>query len=98
MTENNQNSCSNYKLPCFKFIISAGLSVGVFVFGCVSLATGGVTAPLAPLYSSMITGALSIWVPTPEYGNNNIIQIDNKHDISTPVNDVKNINTGTSVV
>lgn len=98
MTNNNQKSCSNYKLPCAKFIISAGLSVGVFIFGCVSLATGGVSAPLAPLYSSMITGALSIWVPTPEYANNNVIQIDNKHDINAPINDVNNINTGTSDV
>lgn len=76
MSENN-NKCSNYKLPCAKFIICAGLSIGGFAFSCAMLATGGVASPLAPLYSSIITGCLSVWVPTPEYGSNNNITIQN---------------------
>lgn len=88
----DKNKCYNYKLPCAKFIICAGLSIGGFTFSCVMLATGGLSAPLAPLYASIISGTLSIWCPSPEYNNNNVIQIDNTHDNKYEGNHDNNIN------
>ena len=61
---NNNKGCLSY-IPCGRFIITAGITIGSFVYGCVMLSTSGLTAPLTPFYTSLITASISIWAPTP---------------------------------
>lgn len=57
-------NCIKY-IPCAKFVVASLVSVGVCVFGCTMLATGGITAPLAPFYTSLISGSVLYWAPPP---------------------------------
>ena len=54
-------------MPCGKFVLAAGLTIGSFVFGAVMLATGGSTAPLAPFYCSLVTSSLMYWAQPVSY-------------------------------
>jgi len=56
-----------YSLPCGKFIIASTITCGTLVFGCVMLATGGASVPLAPFYCGLITGSVSFWAKPPDY-------------------------------
>ena len=58
--------------PCGKFILASGVTVGTLVFGCVMLATGGASAPLAPFYCSLITGATAFWAKPPSYSTETV--------------------------
>ncbi len=57
----------NVALPCLKFVIAAGLSISSFVIGCTMVITSKENDPLIPFYSSLITGAISVWVNVPRY-------------------------------
>jgi len=61
---NNNTGCLTY-MPCAKFIVASIVSVGVCAFGMTMLATGGTVAPLAPFYSSLISGSVLYWCPSP---------------------------------
>jgi hypothetical protein len=58
-----------YSLPCGKFLVAMGVTVGTLVFGCSMLATGGGSAPLAPFYCSLITGSVAFWSKPPGYSD-----------------------------
>lgn len=58
-----------YSLPCGKFLVAMGVTCGTLVFGCVMLATGGGSAPLAPFYCSLITGSVAFWSKPPGYSS-----------------------------
>lgn len=53
-------------VPCAKFCACFGLTAGSFIFGAIMLATGGASAPLAPFYCSLITGAVAYWATPPK--------------------------------
>ena len=70
--QNSTNSCLqkkrwSEKLPCLKFAIAAGLSVSSFVLGCTMIVILPPADPLIPFYSSLITGALAVWIDAPKY-------------------------------
>lgn len=72
----DKKSCST--LPCGKFLLASGVTVGTLVFGCVMLATGGATAPLAPFYCSLITGSVAFWSKPPGYSDTDTKKIEEK--------------------
>lgn len=85
MSENNtllqENNINDYKtkkdcvsghFPCGKFIMASVITLSAFGFGCGMLITGGATAPLAPFYSSLISGSVAYWaIPVAPYKETN---------------------------
>ena len=57
--------CVNNHIPCARFVVAAGITLGSFVFGCTMIATSLVTSPLIPFYTSLITGSIAYWCPSP---------------------------------
>ena len=60
---NENKGCISY-LPCAKFTVSVIISVSTCAFGCVMLVLSP-SAPLAPFYSSLISGCVMYWVTPP---------------------------------
>ncbi len=65
----DNKGCISY-MPCAKFCITATITLSAFIFGCTMLATSGMTAPLTPFYTSLITSSVAIWAPSPSYRDN----------------------------
>jgi hypothetical protein len=69
----NDQGCTQKKhnwqsrLPCWRFIIAAGLSLTSFTVGTTMLIISPPGAALVPFYSSLITGALTTWIDAPTY-------------------------------
>lgn len=62
-------NCGKY-IPCARFCVAAGVTLGSFVFGAIMLATGGISAPLAPFYTGLISGSISYWCTPPSAKSN----------------------------
>ncbi len=67
----NNTNCTTH-MPCIKFCVAASITLGSFVFGCSMIATAGVTSPLLPFYTGLITSSIAYWCPSPSpYPNSN---------------------------
>jgi hypothetical protein len=60
------------RMPCAKFLVAALVTCGTLTFGCIMLATGGASAPLAPFYCSLITSSVAFWAKSPSYNEDPI--------------------------
>jgi len=67
MEDVEAQSCFTNKLPCLKFCIAATLSVASFAIGATMIIVLPPTNALIPFYSSLITGALAVWVEAPKW-------------------------------
>lgn len=65
----NNKGCTN-NMPCARFVVAAGITLASFTFGAIMLGTGGLSAPLAPFYTGLITGSVSYWCTPPSAKNN----------------------------
>lgn len=59
----NSNKCMSH-MPCFKFCVMAGITLGSFAFGCSMIALGP-SSILLPFYTSLITSSVAFWCPSP---------------------------------
>ena len=57
--------CINNHIPCAKFCVTSIITLGSFGFAAAMLATGGLSAPLAPFYTSLISGSIAYWATPP---------------------------------
>lgn len=63
----NNKSCVNNHIPCGKFIMASIITLSAFGFGAGMLISGGASAPLAPFYTSLISGSIAYWATPASY-------------------------------
>jgi hypothetical protein len=70
-------SCSNFRLPCFRFIAALLVTMCGLIFGCLMLGLGK-AGDLSAFYTSLISTCISFWASPPKYNN----EVDNTLDIN----------------
>lgn len=63
-------SCSNIKMPCFRFIASFIVTLGGLIFGCLMLGLGKSNSnDLTAFYTSLISSCIMYWATPPKYNS-----------------------------